>query len=345
MKVLYLLLLFVPVSIGAHFGGASQTLVFLFSSLSIIALAGIMGKATESAAHYLGGRVGGFLNATFGNATELLINIFAIKAGLYDVVKASIAGAVIGNILLVLGLSMLCGGLKFKVQKFDIKSVEMNSSMLLFAVIGLCVPAIFVHTLPETSVKTAELSLVVAVLMFALYLFQMVFSFVTHKDYFEHTTEEEEKPDWSLKKSLIILLAVTVFIGIESELFTGSVEAMTTAVGLSAGFVGIVLIPIIGNAAEHSTAVLMAMKNKLNVSVEVSVGSSLQIILFVAPVLLFISYIWKPMSLMFTPFELAAMVFSVIIANRVVEDGQSNWLEGAQLVAIYVILAAAFLIV
>ncbi len=217
--------------------------------------------------------------------------------------------------------------------------------MLLFAVIGLCVPAIFVHTLPETSVKTAELSLVVAVLMFALYLFQMVFSFVTHKDYFEHTTEEEEKPDWSLKKSLIILLAVTVFIGIESELFTGSVEAMTTAVGLSAGFVGIVLIPIIGNAAEHSTAVLMAMKNKLNVSVEVSVGSSLQIILFVAPVLLFISYIWKPMSLMFTPFELAAMVFSVIIANRVVEDGQSNWLEGAQLVAIYVILAAAFLIV
>ncbi|MCR4692219.1 MAG: calcium/proton exchanger [Lachnospiraceae bacterium] len=345
MKVLYLLLAFVPVSIAAHFGGMSQTGVFVFSSLAIIALAGIMGKATESAAHYLGGRLGGFLNATFGNATELLINIFAIKAGLYDVVKASIAGAVIGNILLVLGLSMLCGGLKYRVQKFDIKSVEMNSSMLLFAVIGLCVPAIFVHTLPETSSKTAELSLVVAVLMFALYLMQMLFSFVTHKDYFEAATQEEEAPEWSLKKSLLILLGVTVLIGIESELFTGSVEAMTDAVGLSAGFVGIVLIPIIGNAAEHSTAVIMAMKNKLNVSVEVSVGSSLQIILFVAPVLLFISYIWKPMSLMFTPFELAAMIFSVIIANRVVEDGQSNWLEGAQLVAIYVILAAAFLIV
>ncbi|MBR6315395.1 MAG: calcium/proton exchanger [Lachnospiraceae bacterium] len=345
MKVLYVLLAFIPISVLAHFAGWGGMWVFLFSSLSIIALAGIMGKATESAAHYLGGRVGGFLNATFGNATELLINIFAIKAGLYDVVKASIAGAVIGNILLVLGLSMLCGGLKYKVQKFDIKSVEMNSSMLLFAVIGLCVPAIFVHTLPETSAKTAELSLVVAIFMFALYIAQMVFSFVTHKDYFEHANEEEEAPDWSLKKSLIILVIVTIFIGIESELFTGSVEAMTQAVGLSAGFVGIVLIPIIGNAAEHSTAVLMAMKNKLNVSVEVSVGSSLQIILFVAPVLLFISYIWKPMSLMFTPFELVAMVFSVIIANRVVEDGQSNWLEGAQLVAIYVILAAAFLIV
>ncbi len=345
MKVLYVLLAFIPISVLAHFAGWGGMWVFLFSSLSIIALAGIMGKATESAAHYLGGRVGGFLNATFGNATELLINIFAIKAGLYDVVKASIAGAVIGNILLVLGLSMLCGGLKYKVQKFDIKSVEMNSSMLLFAVIGLCVPAIFVHTLPETSSKTAELSLVVAIFMFALYIAQMVFSFVTHKDYFEHANEEEEAPDWSLKKSLIILVIVTIFIGIESELFTGSVEAMTQAVGLSAGFVGIVLIPIIGNAAEHSTAVLMAMKNKLNVSVDVSVGSSLQIILFVAPVLLFISYIWKPMSLMFTPFELVAMVFSVIIANRVVEDGQSNWLEGAQLVAIYVILAAAFLIV
>ncbi len=345
MKVLYLLLLFIPAGIAAHFAGASQTMVFVFSSLSIIALAGIMGKATESAAHYLGGRVGGFLNATFGNATERLINRLAIKAGLYGVVKAGIAGAVIGNILLVLGLSMLCGGLKYKVQKFDIKSVEMNSSMLLFAGIGLCVPAIFVHTLPDSSVKTAELSLVVAVAMFALYLLQMVFSFITHRDYFEHAEGEEEKPDWSLKKSLIILIGVTILIGIESELFTGSVEDMTEAVGLSAGFVGIVLIPIIGNAAEHSTAVLMAMKNKLNVSVEVSVGSSLQIILFVAPVLLFISYIWKPMSLMFTPFELAAMIFSVIIANRVVEDGQSNWLEGAQLVAIYVILAAAFLIV
>ncbi|MFA6940262.1 MAG: calcium/proton exchanger [Clostridiaceae bacterium] len=346
MKVLRYLLVFIPVSLIAEFLHFSQTLIFVFSALAIIPLAGVMGESTEAISHYTGNRIGGFLNATFGNATELIIAFFAMKEGLFDVVKASIAGSVIGNILLVLGLSMFVGGLKYKTQVFNQKIISVTSSMLLFAVIGLTIPAIFTHTVSSDLLTTRYegLSVVVAVIMFLIYILSLIFSFFTHKDLYTAEASEETAPIWSLKRAVIILVVSTVFIGIESEIFVGTVEPMTKAMGLSEFFVGIILVPVIGNAAEHSTAVLMAIKNKMNVAIEIALGSSLQIILFVTPLLIFLSLMFSPMSIVFNAFELAALIFSVIIANRVASDGESNWLEGVQLIAAYIILASSFFI-
>ncbi|MDV3429605.1 MAG: calcium/proton exchanger [Bacillota bacterium] len=346
MKVLRYLLIFIPVSFIAELLHFSQTLIFVFSALAIIPLAGVMGESTEAISHYAGNRIGGFLNATFGNATELIIAFFAMKAGLFDVVKASIAGSVIGNILLVLGLSMFVGGLKYKTQIFNQKIINVTASMLLFAVIGLTIPAIFTHTVSSDLLTTRYegLSVVVAVIMFLIYILSLIFSFFTHKDLYTAEVSEETAPTWSLKKAVIILVISTVFIGIESEIFVGTVEPMTKAMGLSEFFVGIILVPVIGNAAEHSTAVLMAVKNKMNTAIEIALGSSLQIILFVTPILIFLSLMFSPMSIIFNAFELAALIFSVIIANRVASDGESNWLEGVQLIAAYIILAASFFI-
>jgi Ca2+:H+ antiporter len=321
-------------------------MIFIFSALAIIPLAGVMGEATEAIAHYAGNRIGGFLNATFGNATELIIAFFAMKAGLFDVVKASIAGSVIGNILLVLGLSMFVGGLKYKTQHFSQKAINVTASMLLFAVIGLTIPAIFTHTVAADLLTTRYegLSVVVAVIMFLIYILSLVFSFYTHKDLYATEPSEETTHHWSLRKAILILVASTVLIGIESEIFVKTVEPMTKTLGLSEFFVGIILVPIIGNAAEHSTAVIMAIKNKMNVAVEIALGSSLQIILFVTPLLIFLSLMFSPMSIVFNTFELVALIFSVIIAIRVASDGESNWLEGVQLIAAYIILAASFFI-
>lgn len=346
MKVLKYLLIFIPISILGEFLHLSQPMIFVFSALAIIPLAGIMGEATEAISHYAGNRIGGFLNATFGNATELIIAFFAMKAGLFDVVKASIAGSVIGNILLVLGLSMLVGGLKYKTQYFNQKVIDVTASMLLFAVIGLVIPAIFTYTV-DTDLLTTRyegLSVVVAVIMLLIYVLSLVFSFYSHKDLYATEAEEETAPKWSLRKAILVLVAATIFIGIESEIFVGTVEPMTKAMGLSEFFVGIILVPIIGNAAEHSTAVMMAYKNKMNVAIEIALGSSLQIILFVTPVLIFLSLFFSPMSIVFNGFELIALIFSVLIANRLASDGESNWLEGVQLVAVYIIVAASFFI-
>lgn len=346
MKVLKYLFIFVPISLIGKFIPLSEPMLFVFSALAIIPLAGLMGESTEVISYYAGNRIGGFLNATFGNATELIIAFFAMRAGLSEVVKASIAGSVIGNILLVLGLSMLAGGLKYKTQYFNQKVIDVTASMLLFAVIGLTIPAIFTHTVASKLLTTRYegLSVVVAVIMFAIYILSLVFSFYTHKDLYAVEAEEEQKPKWSLKKGIIVLITATVFIGIESEIFVGSVEPMTKAMGLSEFFVGIILVPIIGNAAEHSTAVIMALKNKMNVALEIALGSSLQIILFVTPVLIFLSLLFTPMSIVFNTFELIALIFSVLIANRLASDGESNWLEGVQLIAVYIIIAASFFI-
>ena len=341
MKILKWLLIFIPISIIGEFMHFSPTLMFVLSALAIVPLAGLMGEATEEISFYTGPKLGGFLNATFGNATELIISFFALKDGLFDVVKASIAGSVIGNILLVLGASMLAGGLKYKTQSFNKKVMETSSSMLLFAVIGLTIPAIFIHT-----IKPEFLSVIVAVVMFAIYILSLIFSFFTHKDiYAVEQDEEDGEAKWSLKKAITVLVVATVIIAIESEFLVGAVEPMTETLGLSKLFVGIILIPIIGNAAEHSTAIIMAMKNKMDVSVEIAIGSSLQVILFVAPVLIFLSLIFKPMSIIFNAFELVALIVSVLIANRIVNDGESNWLEGVQLLAVYIIIAAMFMIV
>ena len=346
MKILKYLLIFIPISIIGEFMHLPPTVMFVLAALSIIPLAGLMGEATEEISFYTGPKIGGFLNATFGNATELIISFFALKAGLFDVVKASIAGSVIGNILLVLGASMLFGGLKHKNQTFNKKVIEVSSSMLLFAVIGLCIPAIFTHTIDPKLLNTRYegLSIVVAIIMFAIYILSLVFSFFTHKDIYSIDHEEEGSAKWSLKKSIIILAIATILIAIESEFLVSGVDSITATLGLSEFFVGIILIPIIGNAAEHSTAIVMAMKNKMDVSVEIAVGSSLQIILFVAPVLIFLSLLFTPMSIVFNQFELVSLIVSVLIVNRIVNDGESNWLEGVQLLSVYLIIAAGFFI-
>ena len=347
MKILKFMLLFVPISFIGKFLNFSPTIMFILAALSIIPLAGIMGEGTEEISFYTGPKIGGFLNATFGNATELIISFFALKSGLFEVVKSSIAGSIIGNILLVLGASMFIGGLKHKTQNFNKNVVETTSSMLLFSLIGLCVPAFFTHTINPNLLNTRYegLSLVVAIVMFILYILSLIFSFFTHKDLYATTTEEEgHESKWSLKKSIIILVISTVIIAIESEFLVGGIEDITSKLGLSEFFVGIILIPIIGNAAEHSTAITMALKNKMDVAIEIALGSSLQIILFVAPVLIFLSLLFTPMSIIFNPFELVSLIASVIIANKVASDGQSNWLEGAQLMAVYFIIAAGFFI-
>ena len=347
MKILKFMLLFVPISFIGKFLNFSPTIMFILAALSIIPLAGIMGEGTEEISSYTGPKIGGFLNATFGNATELIISFFALKSGLFEVVKSSIAGSIIGNILLVLGASMFIGGLKHKTQNFNINVVETTSSMLLFSLIGLCVPAFFTHTINPNLLNTRYegLSLVVAIVMFILYILSLIFSFFTHKDLYATTTEEEgHESKWSLKKSIAILIIATVIIAIESEFLVGGIEDITSKLGLSEFFVGIILIPIIGNAAEHSTAITMALKNKMDVAIEIALGSSLQIILFVAPVLIFLSLLFTPMSIIFNPFELVSLIASVIIANKVASDGQSNWLEGAKLMAVYFIIAAGFFI-
>ena len=349
MKYLYILLIFLPVTIIGEIVGLSDPLLFATSSLAIIPLAGLMGKSTDVISLYAGQRIGGLLNATFGNATELIIAFVAMKAGMFDVVKASLAGSVIGNILLVLGMSMLVGGLKYKTQVFNRNSINITASMLLFAVLGLSIPAIFTHTMPESSLTTQfeGLSVITACLMLLIYLMQFVFTFVTHKALYEETasSEDEEKPTMSLAASIGLLVAATVCIAILSEIFVGTVEPMAESAGLSTAFVGIILVPIIGNAAEHSTAIIMAYKNKMNAAVEIALGSSLQIILFVTPVLILLSLFFRPMSIVFTPFELVSVAASVLIANRVASDGESNWLEGLQLVAAYVIIGTAFFFV
>jgi Ca2+:H+ antiporter len=346
MKILKYMLIFVPISIVGEFVHLPPTIMFILAALAIVPLAGLMGEATEEISFYSGPRIGGFLNATFGNATELIISFFALKAGLFEVVKASIAGSVIGNVLLVLGLSMLCGGIKYKTQKFSKKVVDISSSMLSFAVIGLIIPAIFTHTVKKELLNTTyeNLSVEIAAIMFIIYLLSLYFSFYTHKDIYSVDHDEESDPKWSMNKAVIVLVIATIFIAFESEFLVSAVEPMTRSLGLSEFFVGIILIPIIGNAAEHSTAITMALKNKMNVAVEIAIGSSLQIILFVAPVLIFISLLFTPMSIIFNEFELISLIVAVIIANRVASDGESNWLEGVQLLAVYFIIAVSFLI-
>jgi Ca2+:H+ antiporter len=352
MKYLRLLLIFIPISIICEMIKLNSTIIFIVSALSIIPLAGIMGEATGEISQYAGGKIGGFLNATFGNATELIISFFAIKSGLFDVVKASLIGSVIGNVLLVLGASMFFGGLKYKTQKFNKNVIEVTSSMLLFAAIGLSIPAIFTYTTKNNSIinpdkistpQIFDLSLAVAIVMFIIYFLSLFFSFYTHKDIYAVEETESHEAKWSLKLSMFVLLTATIAIAFESEFLVSSVEPMTRAFGLSKFFVGIILIPIIGNAAEHSTAVIMSLKNKMDVAIEIALGSSLQIILFVTPLIIFISFFFtKHMNIIFNEFELITLIVSVFIANKVSTDGQSNWLEGVQLLAVYIIIAISF---
>jgi Ca2+:H+ antiporter len=347
MKYIKILLIGIPLSIAGHFLNWNATLMFFLTCLSIIPLAGYLGTATEEIAVYTGPKLGGFLNATFGNATELIISFFAIKAGLFDVVKASLAGSVLGNILLVLGCSIFVGGLKHKELKFDSGLGTSTATMLLFAVIGLCMPAVFTYHIPEAQIssKYESLSIIISVILLCIYVIGMIYSFRNQKDLYgvEHAEDFDSK--WSLTHSIIILGIATVLIALESELLVKSIEPMTAAAGISEMFVGIILIPIVGNAAEHSTAVIMALKNKLDITIEIAVGSSLQIALFVIPISVLISQFYSPMSIIFKPIELFLFFSSVLVANQIVKSGRSNWMEGLKLISIYLIASVGFFII
>lgn len=353
-NLLNLLLVFIPVAIVLELQHAPKIWIFAASALSIIPLAGMMGKATEHLAAKLGAGIGGLLNATFGNAAELIIALIAMQAGLYDVVKASITGSIIGNTLLVLGLSVVVGGLKYETQAFNRTAASLGSTMLTLSGISLVVPAIF-HYINQGHIAQAnqqvteqELSLEISIVLFITYILSLIFSLKTHKHLYNsvHGEAEEEEVEgavWSKKKAVAMLLGATALVALMSEFLVGAIEETGKALHLSDTFIGVILVAIIGNAAEHSTAVLMAMKNKMDLAINIAVGSSLQIALFVAPVLIFVSYLFgRPMDLLFTPFEILSVVISVIVLNLVSADGESNWMEGVQLLAVYAILGMAF---
>ncbi len=350
-NILNLLLIFVPIAIVLEYVvHASPTLIFISSCLAIIPLAGLMGKATEHLAEKVGEGIGGLLNATFGNAAELIIAIMALRAGLYDVVKASITGSIIGNVLLVFGLSALLGGLKFPSQTINKTAASLGTTMLTLSVIGLVVPALF-HSVVEgkPNVGEQELSLEIAAILMLTYILSLVFTLKTHKHLYagEHGDEMDEAigtQGWSARKATAVLLIATAFVALMSELLVGAVQATAQTLGMTEVFVGVILVAIIGNAAEHSTAVLMALKNKMDIAVNIAVGSSIQIALFVAPLLVFLSYAIgpQPMDLIFTHFEVLAIVLSVFIIGFISQDGESNWMEGVQLLAVYGILGIAF---
>ena len=349
-NILNLLLVFVPIAIVLEFMHASATLIFGASCLAVIPLAGIMGKATEHLAERVGEGIGGLLNATFGNAAELIISFFALQAGLHDVVKASLTGSIIGNVLLVFGLSSLVGGIKYPVQSFNKTAASLGTTMLMLAVIGLVVPAVFhIVTSGHPDAGEQELSTEIAIILIATYILSLIFTLKTHKQLYAggHGDDADDAigtEGWSARKALLVLLVATAFVALMSEFLVGAVQEAAKSMGMTNVFVGVILVAIIGNAAEHSTAVLMALKNKMDIAINIAVGSSIQIALFVAPLLVLLSHFVgpRPMDLIFTSFEVLAVTVSVLIMQTVSQDGESNWMEGAQLLAVYAILALAF---
>jgi len=347
MKLLYALLIFVPIAIGARFLHASPLLIFACSALAILPLAGMLGSATEELAAHTGPTMGGLLNATLGNFAELVIAGFALNAGLVTLVKASITGSILGNLLLVLGAAQLAGGLKYKTQKINPRLVGLNSTLLATAVLGLVLPAIFhsLHPDPER-IATLYMSEWVSALLIFGYALSIVFSMHTHKRLFHESAAEDHAAhpaNWTLRKSIVTLIVAAVAIGVMSEILVSATEEAVKSIGLSEMFVGLILIPIIGNAAEHSSAVLMAMKNRMDLAVGIAVGSSIQVALLVAPLLVFLGVLLgKPMDLAFTSIEVVSVGLAVMVASSVMRDAESDWLEGSFLLIAYAAIAVAF---
>lgn len=350
------LLVFVPLALGAHWAGASAGVQFGLALVALLPLAASMGEATEHLAHRAGPGIGGLLNATFGNAAELIIALALLFKGKDTVVKASITGSILGNLLLVLGASLLAGGVRYNVQRFNRTAAGVGATMMVLAAIGLLIPAIF-HVLPEVLAlddtkavsREHELSLAVCVALIISYALGLLFSLRTHKNLFNPMDEravDEEAPAhgvWSVRRSLLTLLGATVFVGLISEVLAGTIEETGQKWGLTEVFLGVVVVAIVGNAAEHSSAILVAMKNKMDLSVGIALGSATQVALFVAPVLVFASYLRsEPMDLLFTTMEVVAVILGVLVARMVAEDGESNWIEGVMLLMVYALLAVAF---
>ncbi|MBP9144474.1 MAG: calcium/proton exchanger [Thermoanaerobaculia bacterium] len=345
------LLAFVPAVLALEFTHSrSHVAIFICSCLAILPLAGWLGKATEHLAERTSEGVGGLLNATFGNAAELIIALVALKEGYYGIVKASLTGSILGNLLLVLGASCLAGGLKHKDLKFNAAGARMMSTMLTLAAIALVMPASFHYLVhPMVSVER-NLSLEIAIVLIVCYGLSLLFSLHTHKQLFIGTAAEAAEVEgnghvkWSLAKSIGVLSGATAMIAWISEIMVGSIAEAAHSFGMTSVFVGVIVVAIIGNAAEHSTAILVARKNRMDLALGIAIGSSIQIALFVAPVLVFASY-WlgpAPMDLVFTPAEVIAIVVAVAITSQIASDGESHWLEGVQLLAVYLILALIF---
>ena len=353
MHLLLVLVVVAPLAQRLHWGALP---VFLCSALAIVPLAGLMGEATAQLASRLGAGVGGLLNATFGNAAELIIALVALRSGLYDVVKASLTGSIIGNILLVLGVSMVAGGIGRERQAFDRSAAAASPTLLALAALALLVPAVY-HFVATGAVAQGRLSLghevqlehglslEIALVLFAAYVLSLLFTLRTHRHLYKGAAVEHEARPVHVRRAIVTLLAATGLVAWMSELLVGAVIETSRALGLTEVFVGVIVVAVVGNAAEHSTAVRVAMKNHMDLALNIAIGSSIQIALFVAPVLVFASYAMPhgPLDLRFSAFEVLAVVAAVGVVNLVAADGESNWLEGALLLAAYLVLALAFL--
>ncbi len=342
------LLIFVPITVGMEFlSPQSHVAIFVTACLAILPLAGWMGRATEHLAHHTGDGVGALLNATFGNAAELIIALMALHRGLYDVVKASLTGSIIGNLLLVTGLSIVAGGLKFKSQHFNKSGARSQATMLLLATIALILPATFHFLAGDMQRREHDLSVEISFILLGVYAFSLLFTLKTHKQLFGgdagHPPEQHDQP-WSVRKAVGVLALSTALIALVSEILVGSVEVAAHSFGMTSVFIGVIVVAIIGNAAEHSTAVMVAMKNRMDLSLGIALGSSIQVALFVAPLLVLASYFIgpTPMNLVFSVAEVVAVSLSVLIATQITNDGESNWMEGVLLLAVYAILGAVF---
>ena len=358
MRPVYYLAVFIPIAVGLELAGASAPLVFFASALGVIPTAALMSTATEHLANRAGPGIGGLLNVTFGNAAELIIAFLLLTEGLQEVVKASLVGSIIGNCLLVLGASMVVGGWKRERQQFSVTASQAQAGMLLLAVLCLMMPAIFqlIHggNLPAVAENRHDfgkdvehLSIGVAIVLILSYVAGLIFSLRTHRDLFNagHDEDEEQGEDvWSVKKAVILLAVAGAAVGLMSEILVGSIEEASKDIGLSHFFVGVFIVAIVGNAAEHYVAVVVAAKNKMDLAVNISIGSSAQIALFVAPLLVLASFVVgpEPMALVFNGYELTAMLAAVLISNFLASEGESNWFEGVQLLALYAVLGLVF---
>lgn len=342
MKFLSYLLIFVPLTIIAKFMGAPEVFLFFGSALAIVPLAKFMGEATEGIASKTNAAVGGLLNATFGNATELIISIIALSHGLIGVVQASITGSIIGNLLLVLGMSMIAGGWKRDRQTFQKTAALASASTLLLACIALVIPAIF-SAGGGTIQDISHLSVPVAIIMIVGYIAMLAFSLITHKHLYTEEVAHVEHAPSNTTRNILVLLGSTLAVAWMSEILVGAIEPMVHTLGWSELFIGVIFVAIIGNAAEHASAITMAIKNRMDLALQIAIGSTVQIAMLVAPLLVLISLLFPVhMPLLFTTLEVGVILFSVFIANLIIQDGESNWLEGTQLILTYIIIGIAF---
>jgi len=349
MNIIFLLITLIgtPLSLIGGWLHWPEIPMFVIYCITIIGLASFMGRSTESLAIVAGSSIGGLLNATFGNAVELIISFFALKEGLINVVTASITGSVIGNLLLVGGLSIFVGGLRFKRQSFSVHSARFSAGILIFAIIvSFVFPAVFSPQMAGGNIKV--LSTVIAIVMILIYLFSLFFRLVTHRGVYkepnnEKQSEHNEKPEWSVWKSIIILAVTTIIVAFISEHLVGAITPVAQSFGWTELFIGVIIVAIVGNAAEHASAIMMAYKNRMEVTVEIAIGSTLQIAMFVAPILVLVSWSFTTfMPLVFPVTELIAMVLAVLLTISITSDGDTNWFEGAMLLAAYVIMGFGF---